>query len=139
MTSRHDQYCPQKPQNSGLHRPRDLVIAVIVLLIASVYIDKWCLSDYSIKPVQNVELRSVLPPEPMAFVEYQQPQKQEKEEETKEKPPKEKKKEITVYVTNTGSKYHTGGCRYLRKSRIPISLESAKTGYSPCSVCNPPQ
>lgn len=45
---------------------------------------------------------------------------------------------ITVYVTKTGSKYHTSSCRYLKHSKIPISLESAKAqGYDPCSVCNP--
>ncbi len=47
-----------------------------------------------------------------------------------------KKKEITVYITKTGSKYHRLGCRYLSKSSIPISLEDAKArGYEPCSVC----
>lgn len=47
---------------------------------------------------------------------------------------------ITVYITKTGSKYHRGNCRYLRKSKIPISLEEAKRrGYTPCSVCKPPR
>ncbi len=32
---------------------------------------------------------------------------------------------VTVYVTNTGEKYHTGGCQYLRKSKIAISLDDA--------------
>ncbi|MGE5585802.1 MAG: stalk domain-containing protein [Bacillota bacterium] len=50
------------------------------------------------------------------------------------------KKEVTVYITKTGSKYHRLGCRYLSKSCIPISLEDAKArGYSPCSVCGAPQ
>lgn len=49
------------------------------------------------------------------------------------------KKEITVYITKTGSKYHSSGCRYLSKSKIPISLDAAKKSYSPCSVCNPPR
>lgn len=44
----------------------------------------------------------------------------------------------TVYVTKTGSKYHRSGCRYLSRSKIPISLESAMKRYGPCSVCNPP-
>lgn len=45
---------------------------------------------------------------------------------------------ITVYVTNTGKKYHRDGCRYLRKSQIAISLSDARSqGYEPCSVCNP--
>lgn len=48
-------------------------------------------------------------------------------------------KEITVYVTKTGEKYHRSGCRYLSKSKIPIDLKSAKINYSPCSVCNPPK
>jgi hypothetical protein len=44
-----------------------------------------------------------------------------------------------VYITRTGSKYHRAGCRYLSKSKIPISLKEAKQHYSPCSVCNPPR
>jgi hypothetical protein len=44
--------------------------------------------------------------------------------------------EVTVYVTNTGKKYHEDGCRYLKQSKIPISLSDAKEqGYAPCSVC----
>jgi len=47
--------------------------------------------------------------------------------------------EITVYITKTGKKYHRWGCRYLRKSCIPISLTEAKRrGYTPCKVCKPP-
>lgn len=46
---------------------------------------------------------------------------------------------VTVYITRTGNKYHRAGCRYLRQSKIAISLSSAKSnGYTPCSVCNPP-
>jgi competence protein ComEC len=46
---------------------------------------------------------------------------------------------ITVYVTDTGSKYHTANCKYLKKSKHAISLDGAKAeGYEPCSVCNPP-
>ena len=48
-------------------------------------------------------------------------------------------KSITVYVTKTGDKYHRSSCRYLSKSKIPISLSEAVKYYSPCSVCNPPQ
>lgn len=50
------------------------------------------------------------------------------------------KKEITVYVTDTGKKYHTAGCSSLSKSKIPMSLSDAKAaGYTPCGRCNPPQ
>jgi len=44
---------------------------------------------------------------------------------------------ITVYITRTGSKYHRNGCRYLSKSKIPITLNDAKQNYGPCSVCKP--
>lgn len=45
----------------------------------------------------------------------------------------------TVFVTRTGRKYHRDGCRYLSKSRIPIGLADAKaSGFTPCSVCAPP-
>lgn len=54
--------------------------------------------------------------------------------------PKAQAKEITVYITKTGNKYHRAGCKYLKKSCIPISLEEAKAeGYTPCKVCNPPE
>ena len=32
---------------------------------------------------------------------------------------------ITVYITPTGEKYHRDGCRYLRRSKIRISLKDA--------------
>jgi hypothetical protein len=41
-------------------------------------------------------------------------------------------------VTETGTKYHKAGCRYLANSSIPTSLSDASTRYGPCSVCNPP-
>jgi hypothetical protein len=44
----------------------------------------------------------------------------------------------TVYITKTGSKYHSDGCRYLSKSKTAIDLASAiSKGYSACSVCKP--
>lgn len=47
-------------------------------------------------------------------------------------------KDITVYITKSGGKYHADGCRYLSKSKIPISLSEAKgEGYTPCKVCKP--
>ena len=46
---------------------------------------------------------------------------------------------VSVYVTKTGSKYHSYGCSYL-KSCIETTLSSAKSnGYEPCSRCNPPR
>lgn len=52
---------------------------------------------------------------------------------------REPQAEKIVYITKTGKKYHRWGCRYLRKSCIPISLSEAKRlGYTPCKVCKPP-
>nr|WP_315022511.1 hypothetical protein [uncultured Aminipila sp.] len=46
--------------------------------------------------------------------------------------------EYTVYITETGSKYHRDGCRYLKQSQISISKSNAiNQGYTPCSICNP--
>jgi len=52
----------------------------------------------------------------------------------------EKKKEVYVYVTKTGKKYHKENCRYLKKSKIKITLkEACKRGFAPCKVCKPPK
>ena len=49
-------------------------------------------------------------------------------------------KEQTVYVTKTGKKYHLATCRFLSKSKIPMSLKDAKAnGFTACSICKPPQ
>lgn len=45
---------------------------------------------------------------------------------------------IIVYVTRSGAKYHRDGCRYLSKSKIPMSLKDAAKKYGPCSICKPP-
>jgi hypothetical protein len=45
----------------------------------------------------------------------------------------------TVYVTNTGKKYHQDGCRYLNQSKIKTNVTVAKAkGYDACKVCKPP-
>jgi|GEM_PF-2789865 biotin synthase-like enzyme len=47
-------------------------------------------------------------------------------------------KEAIVYVTRTGSKYHSSYCSYLRYSSIPMKKsEAIAEGYTPCSRCNP--
>lgn len=51
--------------------------------------------------------------------------------------PEEVPRTQTVYITRTGSKYHRDSCRYLKYSKIAISLEKAKQSYGPCSVCRP--
>jgi micrococcal nuclease len=46
----------------------------------------------------------------------------------------------TVYITNTGNKYHRAECESLSKSKIPMELKEAKAkGYEPCKVCDPPK
>jgi hypothetical protein len=48
------------------------------------------------------------------------------------------KKEVTVYTTKTGSKYHTGTCRYLSRSKIETTKKAAIAGgYGACSICKP--
>ena len=43
-----------------------------------------------------------------------------------------------VYTTNTGSKYHRKGCRYLKYSSTEISMDQAiSMGLTPCKVCRP--
>jgi len=45
---------------------------------------------------------------------------------------------ITVYVTDTGERYHRGDCQYLSRSKHAVSLKEAKRrGYTPCKVCRP--
>ena len=43
-----------------------------------------------------------------------------------------------VYLTNTGSKYHKFGCRYLKTSCTEVSLDQAiSMGKTACKVCKP--
>lgn len=63
---------------------------------------------------------------------------QERSEQVTENRADTKKREEIVYVTRTGSKYHRGSCRYLRKSQIPMKLSDAVLSFGPCSVCQPP-
>ena len=47
--------------------------------------------------------------------------------------------EITVYVTDTGTKYHRSGCGSLWNSSHERNLSQAiSQGYGPCGNCNPP-
>jgi competence protein ComEC len=48
-------------------------------------------------------------------------------------------KDITVFITKTGKKYHMDECNLLRESKMPIKLSEAKEkGYEPCKTCKPP-
>ena len=47
-------------------------------------------------------------------------------------------REDVVYITKTGSKYHKEDCSFLKKSKIPVSLEQVLgEGKTPCSRCHP--
>lgn len=42
-----------------------------------------------------------------------------------------------VYITETGAKYHHGGCRHLADSKIETTLDAAiSAGYTPCGTCH---
>lgn len=43
----------------------------------------------------------------------------------------------TVYIADTGTKYHTKNCRYVAESKTAVKLSWAKAnGYEPCKVCH---
>lgn len=42
-----------------------------------------------------------------------------------------------VYVTDTGTKYHRGGCSYLESENRTTKRAAEAAGYEPCSRCNP--
>ena len=59
---------------------------------------------------------------------------------TKAEKPEPKEGKGEVYLTATGTKYRTGTCRFVAKSKIPCALADAKAKkFEPCSVCNPPK
>lgn len=44
----------------------------------------------------------------------------------------------TVYITQTGTKYHRSSCIYVKnKDCIEVVKEQAGNAYAPCLVCNP--
>jgi len=48
--------------------------------------------------------------------------------------------EPIVFISPTGTKYHTRDCRYTTATSTPIPLSAAKAqGYDPCKVCHPPE
>jgi micrococcal nuclease len=59
---------------------------------------------------------------------------------TKAEKPEAKAEKGEVYTTNSGTKYHADGCKFLSKSKNPCTLADAKAKkLDPCSVCNPPK
>jgi opacity protein-like surface antigen len=90
---------------------------VILILIAALLVSSACASDI-VKNGGVVEHGSPLPTADVDDIDSD---------------------EIIVYVTESGSKYHTQDCSHLSNSKIPVTLSQAKQqGYEPCSVCEPP-
>ena len=75
----------------------------------------------------------------------QQEKQKENQQQTEEKSDAESQstqqqnEDPVVYITNTGSKYHSSSCRTLKKSKIERHLSEVKGSYAPCGICNPPQ
>lgn len=68
--------------------------------------------------------------------EVQEPEPEPEPETTTESSGSE---EITVYVTDTGTKYHRSGCGSLWNSSHEKTLsEAIAAGYGPCKNCDPP-
>ena len=54
--------------------------------------------------------------------------------------PEPERQTVTVYITDTGEKYHRSNCGSLWNSKHAIDLEEAiDRGYEPCRRCNPPR
>lgn len=50
------------------------------------------------------------------------------------------KHDMSVYITESGQKYHKKNCRYVRNKEIEINLSRALYDkYDPCKVCDPPR
>jgi len=43
----------------------------------------------------------------------------------------------TVYITDSGTRYHRASCRYLKNGSIPIPLSDVQGIYTPCKLCHP--
>lgn len=43
----------------------------------------------------------------------------------------------TVFVTQSGAKYHRATCRFLKDSRRPLTRAKAEATFEPCGVCKP--
>jgi len=48
-------------------------------------------------------------------------------------------RDVTVYVTRRGRKYHRADCVYVRKGGRALPLSEARKRYEPCKICKPPK
>ena len=99
--------------------------------------------SFTQSPVSSPTAYTPEPATPVPTLEQTPEKTQKKQQQATQKPKKTQStktedKTGTVYITDTGDKYHRSGCRYLKKSKHAISLSNAKAqGYTPCSVCKP--
>ena len=50
---------------------------------------------------------------------------------------KKDNKSKIVYITKSGKHYHEKGCKYLKKSSIPVNMDNAiSNNYSACKNCH---
>ena len=92
-----------------------------------------CPYDNSPTPTPTVKPKATPTPKPTTTPT----KKPTKVENTKNEADKQSSK-TTVYITETGTKYHKVSCSYLKKSKIKTALKDAKgKGLEPCSRCNP--
>lgn len=94
-------------------------------------------------PAPNTEERSTIPAQQEAA-----PVRREAAPVRREALPTRKREDLsrlnhgsrseTVYITESGKKYHRLGCKYLKSSRQAISRSKARaSGHSACTVCDP--
>lgn len=87
---------------------------------------------------REAEAKAQAEAEEQARMEAEEKARAEAEAKAAEEAAKSTQSSRTVYITNTGSKYHSAGCRHLKKSKIEIGYDEARSqGYEPCGVCNP--
>ena len=107
-----------KKHRSHIGRTR-LILVILCLILAAAMI--WCVASLVLK-VGSYSSRTV--------------GKQESVDPAPAEPTPSPAQSETVYITQTGKKYHRAGCRHLQKSQIPISLDDAKAkGYTACKSC----
>lgn len=52
-------------------------------------------------------------------------------------PPAASSSSQNVYVTQSGSKYHTKDCRHVQNGALTRSINEVQESHQPCKVCNP--
>lgn len=112
------------------------------LLASGVQMEAWSVEDDGDGICFNVYCYNV---QPEVIIDYETGDSELEEPETTKETTTKKQtttkssddNSMTVYITNTGTKYHLEGCRHL-KSKIAISKSKAiSQGYEPCGTCNP--